>query len=274
MKKPLIPALLILCCNWGLAQDLYTNPVVVDSTTFVSTRIALNSLATDQYRKAVFKTGNTAIPFRYLSPGDLHNDQKYPLVITLHNSSRIGTDNEAQLEPLARIWIQEDIYKSFHCFVIAPQFSRRSSNYEINADSLLVSTPSDDALELLALIDQFVKEHPQIDQDRIYLVGYSMGASTAQNLMSRASRKFAALVSIAAVPDLSDLPALKKKPVWLIHGEKDTENPYAGTVALFKKLQGNKKLVFTSLPNLDHNDIVIPFLLTKQIPQWLFEQRK
>lgn len=47
------------------------------------------------------------------------------------------------------------------------------------------------------------------------------------------------MISIAAVPDLSNLNAFKRKNIWLIHGEKDNENPYAGSRILYEKLQGN-----------------------------------
>ncbi|WP_199768540.1 hypothetical protein [Sphingobacterium sp. HMA12] len=99
-----------------------------------------------------------------------------------------------------------------------------------------------------------------------------MGASTAQNLMSLAPEKFAAMVSIAAVPDLSNLEKLKQKDIWLIHGEKDMDNPYIGSEILFKKLKGNNRLIFTTFKNLQHNNIVIPYLLTDELQKWLFSK--
>ena len=101
-----------------------------------------------------------------------------------------------------------------------------------------------------------------------------MGASTAQNLLNIAPSKFAAIVSVAAVPDFSNLTKLSKKNIWLIHGEKDDDNPYIGSVELFNKLATDKNLIFTSFSNLNHNNIVIPFLITEEIPEWLFEKRK
>lgn len=84
--------------------------------------------------------------------------------------------------------------------------------------------------------------------------------------------KFAAIVSVAAVPDFSNLKKVSRKNIWLIHGEKDDENPYIGSVELFDKLSSNKKMAFTTFSNLNHNNIVIPFLLTEEIPKWLFEK--
>ncbi|TYO93058.1 phospholipase/carboxylesterase [Elizabethkingia miricola] len=257
---------------WGQTH-LYNN-TKVDSITFVNTRKALNNLSIDNYQKKVFSYKDKELPYRFLLPQNVDNKKKYPLVITFHNSSRIGHDNENQLEHLARIWLRNDIYSRYNCFVIAPQFGKRSSNYAENNEGTLVSKPSEDVLALPELIKKITAEYPEIDKNRIYLVGYSMGASTAQDLLSITPETFAAIVSIAAVPNFSNLDKIRNKKIWLIHGGEDNENPYAGSEMLYKKLNGNKNLLFTTYTYLNHNNIMIPFLLNDEIPKWLFEKRK
>ncbi|MDR3006956.1 MAG: phospholipase [Sphingobacterium sp.] len=265
---------LIITCNFCSAQQCEFDNRSIDSTTFAETRTALNQLSVDQFEKRVFTNEFATIPYRFLLPKNFNPKKKYPLVITFHNSSRIGTDNENQLEHLARTWVRGDIYAKFNCFVIAPQFEKRSSNYEPNQDDILIAKPSRDAQQILGLIDNIETEYPNIDINRIYLIGYSMGASTTQNLMRLAPDKFAAMISIAAVPDLSNLNAFKRKNIWLIHGEKDSENPYVGSKILYEKLQGNHRLKFTTFKNLQHNNIVIPFLLTDELHKWLFTKHR
>ncbi|MBL7882036.1 MAG: hypothetical protein JNN23_19540 [Chryseobacterium gambrini] len=85
---------------------------------------------------------------------------------------------------------------------------------------------------------------------------------------------FAAVVSVASVLDLSNLNKIKEKNIWLIHGKNDDENPYIGSVELYNKLSSDKNLIFTTFTNLHHNNIVIPFLITDEIPKWLFEKHK
>lgn len=264
----------ILIANSTFAQKKEIRETTVDSLTFVNNRKTVNSLNTDAFLKKIFTKENIQIPYRLLTPKNNNKNQKYPLVITFHNSVRIGNDNENQLEPFAKIWLRPEIYTKYQCYVIAPQFSQRSSSYEKNSDGIQISKPSQDVFALLELIQNVEKEYPNIDKDRIYLAGYSMGASTAQNLLNIAPNKFAAIVSVAAVPDFSNLTKLSKKNIWLIHGEKDDDNPYIGSVELFNKLATDKNLIFTSFSNLNHNNIVIPFLITEEIPKWLFEKRK
>jgi predicted peptidase len=263
---------LTLTVNFAFAQKKEFRETSVDGLTFVNNRKILNSLKTDAFAKKIFTKENLQIPYRLLTPNDNSNNQKYRLVITFHNSTRIGNDNENQLEPFAKIWLRPEIYTKYQCYVIAPQFSKRSSNYEKNSDGVQISKPSEDVFALLDLIQNIEKECPNIDTNRIYLIGYSMGGSTAQNLLTMAPDKFAAMVSVAAVPDFSNLKKVSRKNIWLIHGEKDDENPYIGSVELFKKLSSNKKMIFTTFRNLNHNNITIPFLLTEEIPKWLFEK--
>ncbi|MFG4002418.1 carboxylesterase family protein [Flavobacterium aquidurense] len=273
-KRNLVLLFFAFIANFAFAQKKEFRETTVDSATFVNNRKILNSLNTDSFVKKTFNKENIQIPYRLLTPKNNSNNQKYPLIITFHNSSRIGNDNENQLEPFAKIWLRPEIYNKYQCYVIAPQFSERSSVYEKNSDGIQVSKPSKDVFALLELIENVEKEYPNIDKNRIYLVGYSMGASTAQNLLNIAPDKFAATVSVAAVPDFSNLKKLNKKNIWLIHGQKDDENPYIGSVELFDKLSSNKHLIFTTLKNLNHGNIVIPFLVTEEIPKWLFEKRK
>jgi predicted peptidase len=92
--------------------------------------------------------------------------------------------------------------------------------------------------------------------------------------MNLQPNSFAAVVSVAAVPDFSNLNEIKGKNIWLIHGQKDDENPYIGSIELYNKLSSDKNLIFTTFTNLNHNNIVIPFLITDEIPKWLFEKRR
>lgn len=273
--KNIIPFVVsLLTTQISFAQNQFFNDLEVDSLTFVKTRATLNGLATNKFEKQVYKHNQKELPYRILLPKNYDKQKKYPLVLTFHNSSRIGNDNETQLEPLARIWMREEIYNQYNCIVIVPQFSTRSSNYVANESGLLVSKPSEDINLVLELLKSVEQKYQNIDKNRIYLVGYSMGASTAQNILSLAPNLFAGMVAIAAVPDFSNLKAFKNKNIWLIHGQKDIENPYNGSAELYNKIKENKKVVFTTYSSLDHNNINIPFLLSDEIQKWLFNQRR
>lgn len=274
LEQILTILLLTIIVNLTFAQKKEFREKTVDSLTFVNNRKVLNGLSTEGFVKKIFTKDNIQIPYRLLTPKSNNNSQKIPLVITFHNSTRIGNDNENQLEPFAKIWLRPEIYNKYQCYVIAPQFSKRSSNYEKNVEGVQISKPSKDVFALLDLIQNVEKEYPNIDKNRIYLIGYSMGGSTAQNLLNIAPNRFAATVSVAAIPDFTNLKKISNKNLWLIHGEKDDENPYVGSLELFNRLTSNRNLIFTTFSNLNHNNITIPLLLNDEIPNWLFKQKK
>lgn len=255
------------------AQEKFVVDTKIDDNLLTLTKNRFNDLPSAAFEAKVFNYGSDSIPYRFLKPKEEKKGQKYPLIITFHNSSRIGSDNEKQLEPLTKYWLQPKTREKYPCYVIAPQFSERSSTYTTDNNGNMTSSPSPKVEKILDIINLTIKENPNIDTNRIYLVGYSMGASTAQNLFVMNPSKFAALVSIAGVPDLSNTKAFQNKPIWLVHGAKDTENPYKGSVTLANKLANDKKLLFTTFSNLDHNNITAPVLLVDQLPNWLFSQK-
>ncbi|WP_300602253.1 prolyl oligopeptidase family serine peptidase [Niabella sp.] len=279
MRQPMkwiVPCLFyLLATTMATGQQMVVATASFDSTAAVRARAYLNSLPDTAYQKKIYTTGQTSLPYRLLVPPNQGAHQKYPLVITLHNSSRMGTDNEKQLEPLARIWLQKEIREQYPAFVAAPQFAVRSSNYAMDSvKGVLASFPAAEVGLVLGLVRDLLKDHSEIDRRRVYLVGYSMGASTAQHLLSMAPDLFAALVSIAGVPDFSNIAGMAHKPIWLIHGDADDENPYAGTVALFKLLKKNRRLLFTRFRHFNHNNISVPFLSDDALPAWLFKQKR
>jgi len=267
---PITILLLLLSAGRVLAQQKIIDTLRIDSNRFSRTRKQMDLLSIQDFSAGTFNYQNQALPYRLLPPQRPQAKKRYPLVITFHNSSRIGSDNSLQLENLAKTWLRKDIRESYPCYVLAPHFSKRSSDYSPDPHGVLISRPSPQVETLSKLIDSLILHHPDIDDKRIYLIGYSMGGSTAQNLLRYRPGRFAAILSIAAVPDTQVIPALKKLPVWLIHGQGDNENPYAGSEILYQALAKNKSLRFTSFTQLNHNNILMPYLLTDEIARWLF----
>lgn len=246
------------------------------SATLISeTKARLNGLDATAFAKERYKTADGAeIPYRLLAPASIKSSRRYPLVITFHNSARTGTDNEKQLEPLARLWLQPDIRKKYPAYVLAPQFAERSSDY--TTDSLrncLASVPSPAVSALVPLIDS-LKNSPHIDPNRIYLVGYSMGGSTVLNLLKLRPDLFAAAVAVAGVPSFDHIAELQNIPIWLIHGEADHENPFLGSQALYEALAPGKRVRFWVLEHTAHHNVVSPPILGRNIPEWLFSKKK
>lgn len=271
MKKQFILLFLLFAFPRLYAQKQEINKLTFDSTSFASKRRHLNALDATPFEKLTYQTDGFTLPYRLLSPTNTKKNTKYPLIIALHNSSRLGTDNENQLEPLTRTWLVPEVRAKFAAFVLAPQFETRPTQYAFNeVYQAMTATPQQNLQALLQLVTE-ISKNPQIDTKRIYLIGYSMGGSTALHLLSQKPELFAAAIAVAGVPDFSNLASIKTKPIWLIHGKKDNENPFSGSQKLFEQLKGNAKAQFTIYENLNHNTITYPLLTTNELAKWLFK---
>lgn len=274
-----IPILLIyfLFCSLQSCKTLSNRsgrlliPFKSDSIATVKIKRSLNGLTDHDFlTKSFLSRENITIPYRLLTPVDQQPSKKYPLIITFHNSSRIGSDNTSQLEPLARLWLDSAIRKKYQGYVVAPQFSSRSTNYKMDQQrGVLTSSAEPQLIAVLDLIDSLVREY-NIDQKRIYLVGYSMGGSSVIDLLNLRPGEFSAAVAIAPVPQFNNVLSMVNVPIWLIHGAADTENPFAGSERLYKEINLRSKTRFWIFDSRTHDNIVSASLLNENIPRWLF----
>jgi len=257
--------------EYGVKMLKLTN----DSASTAAAKKLLNSLPDQDFLTKSFLTKDSQIiPYRLLTPVNNQPAQKYPLIITLHNSSRIGSDNKAQLEPLARLWLAARIRKKYPAYVLAPQFSVRSASYITDQKrEILTSVAAPQLAAILDLVDSLKKNY-NIDENRIYLVGYSMGGSSVIDLLNLRPGAFAAAVAVAPVPQFANTDALRRVPIWLIHGSEDSENPFAGSKELYKEISTLQKTRFWIFEHRTHDNIVSPALLGENIPGWLFTKRR
>ena len=124
----------------------------------------------------------------------------------------------------------------------------------------------------MKLIDSLKKEL-NIDEKRIYAVGFSMGGSTVINSLLAKPEMFAAGISISGIPQFGNIEKLSTIPIWLIHGIDDTENPIDSDEQFYK--EGNKKKIrFWKLTATTHDNVFTPQLLDDTLPNWLFKHRK
>jgi predicted peptidase len=200
--------------------------------------------------------------------------QRYPLVIVLHGSGAIGSDNLRQLGQLALSWAALDIRSSFPAYVLAPQFPERSANYQPSAaDGLLAAQAGPHIPALTALVAELSQRYP-IDTRRIYITGFSMGGSAATQAILQQPGMFAAAVTFSGVPpERSTAAQLAKTPLLIVHGNADSENPIAPDRAMVAAMQHQPgaRIRFLEYQGMDHQ-IPADMLLAKTWRTWLFAQ--
>lgn len=213
------------------------------------------------------------LKYRLYKPKQQKTSKSFPLVIVYHGYGRpIGTDNSSQLGVLPKLFASAEIQNKYPAYVLAPQFSERSSDYETdNKRNLLYSKPRASLNSVMQLIDS-LKSNLNIDSKRIYAVGYSMGGSTAINSLASRPDLFAAGISISGIPQFDKTEKLKTIPIWLIHGLDDTENPISSDEQFYKEMSANIR--FWKLKGTTHDNVFTTTILGETLPEWLFKQHK
>jgi predicted peptidase len=221
-------------------------------------------------------TNGVTLHYRLLAPPEIRPGTRYPLVLSLHGSGEIGEDNTAQLTPFQRSWLQPEIRKQLPAYVLVPQFPARSASYAADpGDGLRSSHADPPLLAAMELVDALVERLP-IDQRRVYVVGFSMGASAAWNALLLRPDRFAAAVPIGGVPPERRLaPRLAAANLLVIHGQADAENTPEEARAMFVALQraGARRVRLREYEGLGHR--VPPEMLAgTEWRKWLFAQRR
>jgi predicted peptidase len=239
--------------------------------------IVCNTTAQDEklFEKNIFltKQGDTLL-YRLLRP--LKNDTsiKYPLVLFLHGAGERGRDNTSQLKNGVLNFASEQNRKTYPCYVIAPQCPPGYRWVEVDwhlPSHVQPEQPSVYLARTMLLLDSLIKKL-NIDPNRIYITGISMGGFGVWDAISRWPDKFAAAVPVCGGGDTAKAASIKNIPIWVFHGDKDNvvmTSRSRDMIAKIKKAGGNPK--YTEYPATGHNAWDKAFS-EKDMYQWLFSQ--
>ncbi|MCP4361672.1 MAG: prolyl oligopeptidase family serine peptidase [Chloroflexi bacterium] len=144
-------------------------------------------------------------------------DKEWPLIVFLHGSGYENNDSAWMMgSGLPEVLNQGDQPADFPFIVISPQALPGNTWWS-----------GDIPVLINAVIDE-VADLYQVDTDRIYLTGLSMGGYGTWFMATAYPEKFTAVASIsgsgyriAEFPPLETLCILKDVPLWAIHGAQD-----------------------------------------------------
>lgn len=247
-----------------------------DTLALQQNRETILNISNDLFDTGTFTSGGAMmVKYRLLKPpAYTDTNQVFPLVIVFHGSGAVGDDNNKQLGLLAKLWAMPAAQARYPAFVLVPQFAERSSDYIMDSSrGVLTSVPRNCLGVSLQLIDS-LKGVLNIDEEKIYATGFSMGASSVINALSLRPELFAAAVSISGIPQFDRVQTVADIPLWLIHGTEDTENPPASDRLFYKEAGFKGRMLFWELEQTAHNDILPAVVAGEKIPQWLFAHKK
>jgi dipeptidyl aminopeptidase/acylaminoacyl peptidase len=189
---------------------------------------------------------------------DLDAKQKYPLVLYLHGKGN-NVLSKAALG-FARACAKEENYKERPCIIYAPQCPDENGWGGATGANLMKT------------LKDLIKNLP-VDEDRLYVVGYSMGGYGTFALLNDNPRMFAAGIPIAGGASVGVAKNLRRIPIWIWHGEKDDVVPPDQSRAIAKALEKVKTAKYTEVPGAGHG-IGGEVEKNVEVHTWLFGQKR
>lgn len=233
------------------------------------------------YQKEKFVSGEDTLLYRILYPDDFSADKKYPVVLFLHGAGERGNDNKAQLIHGSEMFVHDSIRERFPAIVIFPQCP--VEDYWANARVKRKRTPikirfrygrkPTKPLRLVMELMDSITKMPVVEEDRVYVMGLSMGGMGTFEILYRKPEMFAAAIPICG----GGKPRSVKKyvsqvPLWIFHGAKDdVVNPLLSINMVERLLKEGGNPRFTLYENANHNSWDPAFAEPELLP-WLFSK--
>ena len=178
-----------------------------------------------------------------------------PLVIFLHGASLCGND----LNKVRRYGTIDAIEKGrkLDAYVVAPQNPGGSWNPD----------------RIMNVVD-YVTDNHNVDYDRIYVLGMSLGGYGTIALTASFPDRIAAAMAFCGGGTVKDLSGLNDVPLWIVHGTADRAVSVSQSdkvVSALNSAAGGDapRLIYDRIPGMNHSQPARLFYLQESY-DWLF----
>ena len=178
------------------------------------------------------------------------------------------------------MWLNPVNRENHPAFVLFPQcpesgywaYNERPSSFE--PDKMPCNLPASNVFVVLKeLLDTYLAM-PQVDKQRIYIMGLSMGAMGTYDMVIRHPEIFAAAIPICGTVNATRLKAAKEVKFRIFHGDADNVVPVSGSRQAYKALKAaGADVEYTEFPGVTHGSWNPAFNLP-DFMKWLFSQKK
>jgi len=181
----------------------------------------------DLFDKELFVFENDTLNYRILRPLNFDPNKQYPVHLFLHGSGERGDDNSSQLIHGGKLFLKKENREKYNSWVIFPQCSKNDRWPSLSSDiwnkpfQNKMDKPNKSMELVLKLMDVFI-EKKEVNKQKIYVSGLSMGGMGTFEILSRRPNMFAAATPICGngIPELAKLYA-EKVSLWIFHGSND-----------------------------------------------------
>ena len=228
MNKKITLLLSILVSFWKIAIAQVPPPVDIP----------------DEFKNYEFDHNGTIISYRLLTPEIAAEGQKLPLIVALHGMENFGATKDRFLEiagSYALGWLAPAIQDKYPSYVIAPHL-----HYPLFLDEGYAGWEEEKSLDLLRQLIDLLLTSENIDPDRIYLTGHSVGGMGTFLVPKHLKDYFAALVPMNTaggcpeVCDEVDNRLYDSLSIWGVHHRGDHANSNVRSVFTRLEMAGHE----------------------------------
>ena len=196
-------------------------------------------------------------------PENYNGSKSYPLIIYLHGHTDTTTWNLG--------WYNEPILSKDPCIVLTPECPEEEiygwgSSYDPRISPMMAKT--------FEMIDRTEKAF-NLDEDRYYIYGISMGGYGTYGVIQKYPGMFAAGYVECGAGSIDIAPVLSEIPFWIFHGSEDPVVPVEAARNLYQAVlnNGGLQIRYTEYEGVSHNtwDFV---RYETTLPWWLLAQHR
>lgn len=130
-----------------------------------------------------------------------------------------------------------------------------------------------DVNSLNAMLDYVLKNHQEIDANRVYVMGHSMGGRGTWAWINESSNRFAAAAPCGfSAGDTGDAERLVNLPIWGMAGGDDGDRA-TGIKIMVERLRaaGNKNVKHTEFPGANHAQGNAAVFSSVELVDWMLQ---
>lgn len=182
------------------------------------------------------------------------NEDAKPIVVFLHGASLCGND----LNKVRRYGTIDAIDKGreLDAFVVAPQNPGGSWQPD----------------KVMKIVDWVSGKHA-VDQNRIYVIGMSLGGYGTIDMAASYPDRVAAAIAMCGGGTSKNLGALNDVPLWIIHGTSDNAVSIAQSDKVVSEMKKSNsktpRLIYDRVPGWNHGKPA-RLLYLQEVYDWLF----
>ncbi len=195
-------------------------------------------------------------------PPSYNPSKKYPLVVYLHGHTDTTSRNFG--------WYHEPSALADPAIVLTPKCPASEDGRWGDTSSKELSPMMKKTFEMMDVI----KKKYNIDENRLYIHGTSMGAIGTFAVIQKYPNMFAGGYAICGWASPGMAPQLSQVPFWIFHGEKDDIVPVEGSRGIYHAVvaNGGKQIRYTEFKDVKHN--AWNYVNNNKVYAWLLAQRK